>query len=153
MAAPSQYERTTSKRCRFDTDVDSTPMSIISCSTCRFRLESGPKTDMLATFDVESTSLRCHHIFPSHWAPIEGELCHQVHEEWLPAAAGQAHVSSCIDSRRLSSSLIESRARRVSEKGYRLGEGHGLSGALWVWMWTGETASRIGRRGGGLSFM
>ena len=33
-------------------------MSIICRFTCRFRLESGPEIDMLATFDVESTSFR-----------------------------------------------------------------------------------------------
>ena len=52
---------------RHRNDVDSTPMSIICRFSCCFRLESGPEIDMLATFDVESTSFRCHRIFLSHW--------------------------------------------------------------------------------------
>ena len=52
---------------RHRNDVDSTPMSVMCRFTCRFRLESGPEIDMLATFDVESKSFRCLRIFLSHW--------------------------------------------------------------------------------------
>ena len=52
---------------RHRNDVDFTPTSILCRFTCHFRLESSPKIDILATFDVESTLFRCRHIFPPQW--------------------------------------------------------------------------------------
>ena len=36
--------------------------------TCRFRLKTVLEIDILAIFDIESTSFRCRCIFHSHWA-------------------------------------------------------------------------------------
>ena len=49
-------------------NADIETISILCLFTCRFRLDSGPEIDMLATLDVESTSFRCRRISLSHRA-------------------------------------------------------------------------------------